>query len=154
MSAEGLTLERVRRPGHALLATLAAYDLEAFGPLGLRSYDLAVAAEAGAVYVARVGDEIAGGCQLMRMLDEPEFIYVVGFYIRPQWLGRGLGRKLLEAVIEQCRDLGAKGMVLTVAAGNDKAMGLYLGYGFVDEAFVPEFYDEGEGRHILRLRFA
>ena len=151
--AEGLTLERLVRPDQALLVRLAAYDLEAFGPTGLRTYDLAVMAEAGVVFVARIEGEIVGSCQLLRVLDEPEFFYVVGFYVRPGWQGKGLGRKLLDAVTERCRELGAQGLILTVAPGNTKAMGLYLSAGFIDEAFLPHFYGEGEDRHILRLRF-
>ncbi len=151
---EGLTLERLVRPDQALLVRLAVYDLEAFGPTGLRTYDLAVMAEAGVILVARIEDEIVGSCQLLRVLDEPDFFYVVGFYVRPEWQGQGLGRKLLDAVTERCRELGAQGLILTVAPGNTKAMGLYSSGGFVDEAFVPHFYGKGEDRHILRLRFS
>ena len=49
-------------------------------------------AQAGAVFLAYVDDEIVGGCQLLRMLDEPDFFYVVGFYMRPQWQGRAPGQ--------------------------------------------------------------
>ncbi len=153
IGSQELSLTRLSRPDHDLLVTLAVFDLEAFGPTGLRTYDLAVMAEAGAIYLARMGDEMVGSCQLLRVLDEPGFLYVVGFYVRPEWQGRGLGRKLLEAVTERCRDLGAEGLILTVAPSNAKAMGLYLGAGFVDEAFVPQFYGDGEDRHVLRLRF-
>ena len=151
---QDLTLTRLRRPDHDLLVTLAAYDLEAFGATGLRAYDLAVVAEAGAIYLARIGDEIVGSCQLLRGLDEPGYFYVVGFYIRPEWQGRGLGRTLLEAVTERCIGLGAEGLILTVAPSNVKALGLYRSAGFVDEAFVPWFYGEREDRHILRQRFS
>jgi ribosomal protein S18 acetylase RimI-like enzyme len=151
---EGLTLERLVRPDQELLVTLAAYDLEAFGPTGLRTYDLAVMTEAGVVFVARIEGEIVGSCQLLRVLDKPDLFYVVGFYVRPEWQGRGLGRKLLDVVTERCRELGAHGLILTVAPSNTRAMGLYLSAGFVDEAFIPHFYGEGEDRHILRLRFS
>ena len=149
-----LTLTRLRRPDPDLLVTLAGYDLEAFGSVGLRTYDLAVMAEAGAVYLARVGDEIVGSCQFLRVLDEPGYLYVVGFYIRPAWQGRGLGRALLEALVEVCEALGAEGLILTVAPENLKALRLYRSAGFVDEAFVPGFYGVGEDRHVLRLRLS
>ena len=148
-----LTLLRIRRPGHDLLETLQTYDFEVFGPTGLRTYDLAVVAEAGAIFVARVGEEIVGSCQLLRVLDEPGFFYVVGFYIRPQWQGHGFGRQFLELVAAESRRLGAEGLVLTVSPRNIRAMNLYQSAGFVDEAFVPDFYGAGEDRHILRWRF-
>lgn len=149
-----LVLTRLRNPSPEVLVELEEYDNEAFGATGLRRYDLAVMAEAGAVYVARVGDEIAGGCQLMRILDEPGFSYVVGFYVRPAWQGRGLGRRLLTMMAEECRALGIEGLMLTVAPENVRALTLYKTAGFGVEAFAPHFYGSGEDRYVLRWRFA
>ena len=95
-----------------------------------------------------------GGCQLLRVLDDPGFFYVVGFYIRPQWQGRGFGRAFLLGVAAEIRAMGAEGMVLTVAPENAAAIGLYKSTGFVDESFIPDFYGEGQHRHIMRWRFA
>ncbi len=148
-----MTLTRVRNPGQTLLRELQEYDLEAFGATGLRTYDLAVMAQAGAVLVARIAERIVGGCQLMRVLDEPDFFYIVGFYIRPQWRGRRLGGELLRLVAEESRALGAKGLVLTTAPDNLAALALYKGAGFVEDRFVPHFYGEKEDRYILRWRF-
>ena len=148
-----MTLTRVRNPDHDLLVKLQEYDFEAFGATGLRTYDLAVMAEAGAVLLAHIGSDIVGGCQLMRVLDDPDLFYVVGFYIRPEWRGRHLGRELLRLVAEQSQALGANGLVLTVAPTNVAALALYRGAGFVEDRFVPQFYGEKEDRYILRWRF-
>lgn len=150
---EGLIVTRIGRPDHDLLVTLEAYDRDAFGPAGLRTYDLAVIAQAGAVFLAQIEQEIVGSCQLLRVLDEPRFFYVVGFYMRAQWQGRGLGRRMLETVAGECRRLGAEGMVLTVAPENTRAMNLYTSAGFAVESFVPHFYGEGEDRYLLRWCF-
>lgn len=148
-----LSLSRVRQPDHDLLVRLEAYDREAFGPTGLRTYDLAVMAQAGAVFVASLGDEVVGGCQLMRVLDEPSFFYVVGLYVIPSRRGRGLGRKLLDRVAEECGLLDGRGLLLTVSPDNAPALRLYKTAGFIEEAFVADFYGEGEDRFILRWRF-
>lgn len=148
-----LTLARLRHADHQMLATLEEYDSEAFGPTGLRAYDLAVMCEAGAVYLALSDDEIVGGCQLIRVLDEPSFCYVVGLYVRPAWQGKGLGRRLLGAVAHECREIGARGLVLTVGPDNIKAMNLYRSAGFTEEKFMSHFYGEGEDRYVLRWRF-
>ena len=148
-----MILSRVRDPDHELLLELQEYDFEAFGATGLRTYDLAVMAQAGAVFVARIGADIVGGCQLMRVLEEPDFFYVVGFYVRPQWRGRHLGRELLRLVAEESRALGAEGLVLTVAPSNLTALALYKTAGFVEDRFVPHFYGEKEDRYTLRWRF-
>jgi ribosomal protein S18 acetylase RimI-like enzyme len=148
-----VTLTRVCNPEHALLVRLEEFDFEAFGPTGLRTYDLAVMAQAGAVLLACIGDEIVGSCQLMRVLDEPEFFYIVGFYIRPEWRRRHLGRELLRLVAEESRRLGAGGLLLTCAPTNVAALALYRSAGFVEDRFVPHFYGEKEDRFILRWRF-
>jgi ribosomal protein S18 acetylase RimI-like enzyme len=148
-----MTLSRVCDPDQELLRRLEEYDFEAFGATGLRTYDLAVMAQAGAVLVARIGREIVGSCQLMRVLDDPDFFYVVGFYVRPQWRGRHLGRELLRLVAGESQALGAKGLVLTVAPSNVAALALYRGAGFIEDRFVPHFYGEREDRYILRWRF-
>jgi ribosomal protein S18 acetylase RimI-like enzyme len=150
---EDLVVTRIYRPDHDLLVTLEAYDFEAFGLTGLRTYDLAVMAQAGAVYVAHLYDDIVGSCQVLRMLDEPGFFYVVGFYVRPRWQRRQVGRLLLLTVAREIQALGGEGVVLTVAPGNAPAMALYKSAGFVDETFISHFYGEGEDRHILRWRF-
>ena len=148
-----LQLIRVRHPDNDLLQELALYEREAFGEVGLRTYDLAVFAQAGAVYVAYMGEQIVGGCQLMRLVDEPDFFYVVGFYVRSPWRGRGLGRAMLAALGREVKRLGGKGLVLTVAPDNAQALKLYRAAGFEEEAFVRHFYGQGEDRYVLRLRF-
>ena len=154
LKGASLVLERVRRPDPDLLVALESYDRDAFGPAGLRTYDLAIMAEAGAVFVARVGEEIVGGCQVMRVLDEPGFCYVVGFYVRPAWQGAGFGRRLLDLLRRECESRGAEGMILTVAPDNAQALSLYRSAGFAEEARIARFYGEGEDRYVLRLRFA
>jgi ribosomal protein S18 acetylase RimI-like enzyme len=149
-----LNVVRVRRPSADLLALLEHYDVDAFEDKGLRKYDLAVMSEAGAVFLIYAGDEIAGGCQLLRILDRPDFFYVVGFYVRPAWQGRGVGKAFLLAVAQEAQTAGAVGLVLTVAPDNERAMGLYQSVGFVDEGCTPDFYGSGQDRHILRWRFA
>ena len=152
-SGGGLILRRVHHPDPALLRELEAYDMAAFGPTGLRTYDLAVMAEAGAVLLAYLGAEVVGGCQLMRMLDEPGYFYVVGLYVREPWRGRRFGGELLRLVAAESRALGAEGLVLTVAPDNAAALALYEAAEFVRERFVSAFYGENEDRLILRWRF-
>ena len=153
IEAKDLTITRINRPDHDLLVTLETYEFEAFGFVGLRTYDLAVMAQAGAVYIAYMGDEIVGSCQLMRMFDEPGFFYLVGFYVRPDWQRRHAGRALLAAIAAEIRSIGGEGMVLTVAPSNTRAIDLYKRAGFVDESFIPNFYGDQEDRCILRWRF-
>jgi ribosomal protein S18 acetylase RimI-like enzyme len=87
-------------------------------------------------------------------VDEPEFFFVVGFYMRPGWQGRSMGRAFLMAVAQEALATGAAGLLLTVSPDNKRALGLYRSVGFVDEGFVSDFYGTGQHRHVLRWRFS
>lgn len=148
----GLTFERVVRPEPALLEELAGYDAEAFGETGLRSFDLGVVARVGGVYLVREGGAIAGSCQLLRMLDAPEMFWVFGFYVRPGWRGRGLGRHLLEYAAAQVQAAGGEGLALSVSPANVVAINLYLSFGFRVVEEVADFYGPGEDRYVMEWR--
>lgn len=149
-SSRTLVLRRVARPGARLLRELRESDVEAFGDLGLRACDLAVLAEAGMVLVAYVEEERVGGCQLIRMLDEPECFFIVGLYLRPEWQGRSLGKAFVEAVADEAREAGARSLALAVAPDNAAALRTYKNAGFVREESVDDLYGNGERRELLR----
>lgn len=57
--------------------------------------------------------------------------HVWGMYVTPEARSRGLGRKLLEALIEEARRMpGVERLLLSVAVGNAPAQGLYRALGF------------------------
>lgn len=149
-SRAGLVMRRIIRPDASLLGELHRMDLEAFGDLGLRTCDLAMLSEVGMVLVATQGEETVGGCQLVRMLDEPECLFIVGLYLLPKWQGRSLGEALLEAVIDESRRTGARRLALTVAPDNARALSLYETSGFAVEESVADLYGNGERRLLLR----
>lgn len=64
-------------------------------------------------------------------LDERDEIYGVGpITIDPQAQNRGVGRKLMEAVLERARDRGAAGVRLVQAAFHNRSLSLYTSLGF------------------------
>lgn len=146
-----LDIRRLSHPSAEELELLARLDREAFGDTGLRPYDLGLMARAGVVLLAYLQEELVGGCQLMRMADEPHLFWVVGLYIRPEWRSRGLGRQFLQRVIQLLPTLGASGLKLTVDVANEAARELYVRCGFVLLEEVPEFYGRGEDRHLMSL---
>jgi ribosomal protein S18 acetylase RimI-like enzyme len=145
-----MEIERVRRPGTELLAELAQYDHDAFGPTGLRAFDLALVAWTGRLYVGTVEGQVVSCCQLLRMLDRPHLVWIVGFYVRPAWQGRGLGRRMLEWVLADLSSFGARGIELTALPENARALKLYFSAGFEQVDEMPEMYGEDEHRVMLR----
>ena len=84
------------------------------------------------VVVAVAGDEVAGWASLNRFNPRPAYDHVVDLsvYVERGWRGRGVGRRLLEHVIEAARTLGYHKMVLAAFPTNTAGMALYERLGF------------------------
>lgn len=59
--------------------------------------------ESAVVIVAEVEEEIVGFAGLSLPTDPPELVYC---FVAPEWIGRGVGRRLWEASLEEARRLG------------------------------------------------
>ena len=100
----------------------------------------------GAIWLAWAGDEPIG-CVALRPL--PAGIgEVKRMYVAPAWRGRGVGRALLETLIEHARALGYVRLRLGTLADMTRAQALYQSLGFVpiaryreDEMVDTEFYE-------------
>jgi len=62
---------------------------------------------------------------------------VVAMYVAPESGRRGLGRQLLQAVIDHARSVGLEQLVLSVTHSNHAAAGLYRTTGFVRFGVEP-----------------
>lgn len=143
-------LERITEFSSERLAELARLDRQAFGAAGLRVYELAVLAEAGIVLEARrAGGERVGGCQLIRVCDKPDMLWVVGIYVVPEWQNRGVGTSFMQALITKLPEFEASGLRLTVDRENTPAVRLYERAGFLLVDEVDEFYGPGEDRLVM-----
>ena len=82
----------------------------------------------GALLVARV-DGDAAGCIALRRLDDQR-CEAKRLYVRPGYRGLGLGRQLLEAVIQTARDFGYVTMHGDTMPVMTDAMAMYQRFGF------------------------
>ncbi|MEP6791286.1 MAG: GNAT family N-acetyltransferase [Ramlibacter sp.] len=62
---------------------------------------------------------------------------VAGMYVEPEQAGRGTGRALLEALLQEARRDGLELLVLTVTEGNSGAIQLYERCGFKSFGVEP-----------------
>ena len=82
--------------------------------------------------------------------DEPGFGFIdektpeVAVAVVPSRRGRGIGSELLDALVEQAREQGYKGLSLTVAADDIPAMHVFEKQGF-------EQVEETDGSWTMRL---
>lgn len=101
----------------------------------------------GAIWFARAGDE-AVGCVALRPLPD-DVGEVKRMYVLPAWRGRGVGRALLQTLIERARALGYRRLRLGTLADMTQAQALYYSLGFLpieryraDEMVDTEFYEK------------
>lgn len=90
-------------------------------------------AMAGAVYqvVALDGNKIIGACDV-RIRDLKGFTHVgqLGMYVRKEWRGQGIGKRLLTACLSAAKEGGLEKVELEVFADNASAIRLYESAGF------------------------
>ena len=98
----------------------------------LRALPGAYAAPRGLLLLAHADGNL-GGCVALRpwSADEAE---IKRLYVRPAWRGSGLGKALVEAVIERARRQGYRGLRLDTLASMAPAMRLYERLGFLETA--------------------
>ena len=63
---------------------------------------------------------------------------LIGLFVAPEFSGRGIGRALIEVVMQGARDDGIALLVLTVTEGNAKARALYARAGFQGIGIEPD----------------
>ena len=97
--------------------------------------------------VARAGDEVVGFAGIWLMVDEA---HITTFAIHPEWRRRGIGERLLVAVLDVALARGAREATLEVRLSNVAARRLYEKYGFRPVGLRPRYYtDNGEDALIM-----
>jgi ribosomal-protein-alanine N-acetyltransferase len=70
--------------------------------------------------------------------------------VRPGFQGRGVGRRLLAAIMSIFRRIGAVSATLEVRISNKKAQSLYSLMGFRMTGIYPSYYSDGETAIIMK----
>ena len=90
----------------------------------------------GRLYLALADGELAG-CAALRRLDSAR-AEMKRLYVRSSFRGFQLGRRLVEHLIADAKDLGCRYLVLDTLAGMARAQQLYRELGFTE---IPPYYD-------------
>ena len=88
------------------------------------------------VYLIRV-PAVAGFCAFWRVVDQ---IHINNLAIHPDFRGRGLGKRLLSAVLDEAARLGAPHATLEVRRSNEPARRLYEQAGFAIAGVRSSYY--------------
>ena len=98
-------------------------------------------------FVAEVDGVVAGYGGIWLILGEG---HITNIAVDEDYRRMGLGRKLLEALIELSRNYELTAMTLEVRASNEPAKSLYKSYNFVESGRRPNYYqDLGEDAIIM-----
>lgn len=75
--------------------------------------------------------------------------------VAPKQQGHGIGRRLLRFAEEQCRNMGAKLMIIETSSQckYQPTQHFYTGNGYVIEARIKDFYSAGDDRLIFTRHF-
>ncbi len=93
------------------------------------------------VLVAEADDQVIGYAILQQAVPIPSHRHVLdvgGLAVDPAHQGRGAGRRLVEACVEQARSQGARKLTLRVLGTNERARRLYESCGFQIEGVLRE----------------
>jgi len=105
----------------------------------------------GRLLLAEDDDDQIAGCIAMRKLA-PGICEMKRLFVRPAYRSTGLGRVLVNTLIDEARNLGYTHIRLDTLPGRmDKAIALYQSIGFVE---IEPYYASVEGAKFMELDLA
>jgi L-amino acid N-acyltransferase len=123
----------------AILTTTATFDTEP-KLLAERAEWLISHDERHPVLVALLGQRVVGWSALSRWSDRRAYDDTVetSFYVKSEFRGRGIGRKLKQTTIEEASRLGFHTLIARVAAGSEESLHLNESMGFIHIGTLKE----------------
>lgn len=116
----------------AILTTVATFDTETKS-IEDRIAWLATHDDRHPVIVSEAEGQVIGYASLSRWSDRRAYddTAETSFYVKSEFRGQGVGRRLKEAILEEARRLGYHSVIARVAQGSEESLHLNLSMGFV-----------------------
>ena len=91
------------------------------------------------LFVAEMGGKIAGYCGVQLLAGEG---YITNVAVHPDWRRLGIGRMLVNRLVELAIEETAEFLTLEVRKSNEAAIGLYQSMGFEEVGVRPGYYSK------------
>jgi ribosomal-protein-alanine N-acetyltransferase len=116
-------------------------------PWSMESFIGEINNEAANYIVMTHDDEVIGYGGMWKVLDEG---HITNIAVTKSFQGKGLGRALVEEMIDMAEKLGIKHVTLEVRVSNEKAIGLYKKLGFEIAGTRKRYYaDNNEDAYVM-----
>ncbi|WP_456272657.1 ribosomal protein S18-alanine N-acetyltransferase [Bacillus sp. AK031] len=85
--------------------------------------------------------QVVGYCGVWIIVDEG---HITNVAVLPSYRGKGLGDRLLGAMVEIAKEMGAASMTLEVRVSNTPAQSLYRKFGFQEGGIRKNYYSDNQ----------
>ncbi|MBN1571604.1 MAG: GNAT family N-acetyltransferase [Deltaproteobacteria bacterium] len=92
------------------------------------------------VLVSEVGERVVGWASLSKWSDRGAYAGTaeLSVYVEGRHRGKGVGRRLVTAVVEEGKKAGLHTLIARIATGNDRSIGLFKSLGFEEVGTLRE----------------
>lgn len=116
---------------HYILNSVASFETEALsiGMMQKRIHDISADFP---YFVCEIDGNIAGYCYAHPWKERAAYRYTLEttVYISPQYLHKGIGRKLMEKLINSCTERGFHALIACITGNNEASISLHENLGF------------------------
>lgn len=126
--------------GDAVLTTTATWDLEPPTPQERQAWFAARRASGEAVVVAELDGEVVGYGAYGPFRDKCGYARTKehSLYVDASTRGRGVGRLILQGLVDRARQAGVHTLVGALTAGNEASLRLHEAFGFREVGRLPQ----------------
>jgi phosphinothricin acetyltransferase len=120
--------------GHHVLHGTASYDLEPPPAEFHRDKIRRIAAAGWPFLVAETEEQVAGYAYVTQFRDRAAYRFTAedSIYVHPERMGRGIGKALLEALLERSAANGFRTIVAVIGGAEPASVRLHASCGFVE----------------------
>jgi ribosomal-protein-alanine N-acetyltransferase len=98
------------------------------------------------IFGLKKAGKLAAYMSFQHIIDEIEILKLA---VHPAHRRKGIGKRLLGLVLQNCMDMGIKKAYLEVRRSNTAALALYTGFGFVQTGIRKGYYPDNKEDALL-----